>query len=133
MSIFSAIGSFFKKVFGSEQNWAKAATVTLDVAQPLLSTLLTLTVGAGVATEVTGIITTIQADLKTVTSIVTTAGTNPTVASTLSAVLSNLQSLGASLAIKDPTTQTAVTAIVSTLIGEVQAIIAEIPVVKSAA
>lgn len=130
MNIFKDIGGFFKKVFSSEQNWQKAASVTLTVAQPLVQTLLVLTAGPTVAEGEANIVKTIQADLNTVTSIVTTAGSNPSVGTILNAILANLKSVEAGVNIKDPTSQTAFTAITTTLVAEIEAVIEELPVIK---
>jgi hypothetical protein len=127
MNIFSKIGGFFKHLFGSEQNWEKAATITLSVAEPLVGTLLTLTAGPAASTAVTGTINQIQSDLKAVNDVVVTAGPAPTAATYLNSILANLKELEASADIKDATKQQAVTLIATTLIDEVQAIVNELP------
>lgn len=127
MNIFTAIGGFFKRVFGSEQNWEKAASITLTVAQPLVQTLLTLTTGPEVAAEESKVVQIIQADLKTVNDIVVSSGPTPDALTLLDAILANLRELTSSVAIKDPTSQAAFNAITVTLIGEMEAIIQLIP------
>lgn len=133
MNIFGSTWGFFKKIFGSEQNWEKAAIVTLTVAQPLVTTLLTLTAGPVVAASVGGVIAQVQADLKTVNDIVVKSGATPIVSITLVSILTNLNEIEASLDIKDPTHQQAATLITQTLIGEIEAVIAELPNAASAA
>jgi hypothetical protein len=127
MSIFSKIGGFFKNLFGKEQNWEKAATITLDVATPLVGTLLTLTAGPAASTAVVAIIGQIQADLKSVNDVIVSAGPAPTAESYLNSILANLKELEASADIKNSTNATAVTLITTTLTDEVEAILAELP------
>lgn len=127
MSIFSAIGGFFKNLFGKEQNWEKVASVTLAVISPLLNTVLTLTAGPAASTAVLGVITQIQNDLKAVNDVIVTAGPAPDAAGYLNSILANLKELEASADIKNSTNANAVTLITTTLISEVEAILAELP------
>ena len=127
MNIFSGIGGFFKRLFGSEQNWEKAATITLAVATPLVGTLLTLTAGPAASAAVLSIITQIQNDLKSVNDVIVTAGPAPTAETYLNSILVNLKELEASADVKDATHQQAVTLITTTLISEIEAVIAELP------
>lgn len=127
MSFFGKIGGFFKNLFGKEQNWEKVASVTLAVVSPLVGTILTITGGPAASAPVIAIINQIQADLKAVNDVVVTAGPAPTAASYLNSILANLQELEASADIKNSDNAHAVTLITTTLIAEVEAIIAALP------
>lgn len=127
MSIFSAIGGFFKNLFGKEQNWEKVASVTLAVASPLVGTILTLTAGPAASAGVLAIIGQIQNDMKAVNDVIVTAGPAPTAASYLNSILANLKELETSADIKNSTNANAVQLITTTLISEVEAILAELP------
>jgi hypothetical protein len=133
MSIFSKFGGFFKNLFGKEQNWEKAASITLAVASPLAETLATLIGGPTASAATTEIVTQIQQGLKSVNDVVVSAGPTPTAQTYLNAVLINLKELETSAAIKDPTKQQAVTLITTTLIEEVNAILGELPAAAAAA
>ena len=102
------------------------------MATPLVGTLLTLTAGPTASAAVLGIIAQIQKDLQSVNAVVVAAGPAPTATTLLNSILANLQQLEKSADIKDPTKQQAVTLITTTLIDEVQAILAEIPAITPA-
>src|SRR5579859_3921943 len=108
MNIFTSIGGFFKNLFTHEQSWEKAASLTLTVISPLLTTLLSLTAGPGVSSAVSGVISQIQNDLKTVNDVVVGAGDAPTAETALNSILTNLQEIENSAEIKNSANQKAV-------------------------
>jgi hypothetical protein len=133
MSFFGKIGGFFKHLIGNAHTWERAASLTLTIVMPLAQTLITLTAGPGVSAEVGGIIGKIQAGLKAVNDVVVSSGPVPTVKSTLDGVLINLKELEDSAEIKNSANATAVQLVVTTLIGEVEAIMAELPAATATA
>jgi hypothetical protein len=137
-TLFSHIKTFFTKLFGST-NWERVAVNTLAVVGPLLTTLVTLTAGAPAAALVGKIVSTAQADLQTVSSLVTTvqSGTSTGAAAQLQNLLAgvkaNLSSLLTAADIKDADTQAKVSAIVNTVIEEIDAILGEVPTTATGA
>ena len=131
-TLFAHIKSFFTKLFGST-NWERVAVNTLAVVGPLLTTLVTLTAGAPAAALVSKIVATAQSDLQTVSSLVTAvqSGTSTGAAAQLQNLLAgvkaNLSSLLTAADVKDPDTQAKVSAIVNTVIEEIDAILGELP------
>lgn len=137
-TLFSHIKHFFEKLFGST-NWERVAINTLAVVGPLLSTLVALTAGAPAAALVSKIVATAQADLQTVAGLVTSvqAGTATGAAAQLQNLLAgvkaNLSALLTAADIKDADTQAKVSAIVNTVIEEIDAILGELPGVSAPA
>ena len=131
-TLFSHIKHFFEKLFGST-NWERVAINTLAVVGPLLSTLVALTAGAPAAALVSKIVATAQADLQTVAGLVTSVqsgtatGTAAQLQNLLAGVKANLSSLLTAADIKDVDTQAKVSAIVNTVIEEIDAILGELP------
>jgi hypothetical protein len=136
-TLFSRIKEFLEKAFGST-TWERVASNTLTIVGPLLTTLITLTAGAPAAALVSGVISKVQADLQTVAGLVTAvqsgnaSGAAAQVQNLLSGIKTNLSSLLTAADIKDADTQAKVSAIVNTLIEEIDAILAEIPAQASA-
>ena len=134
MSFFSKIEAAFKKVFGSSK-WEQTAETTLTLVAPLLETLLALTAGAPAATAVGVVIAKIQMGLATAAKLssdikagtVSSANGAQQLSAMLAAVQADLGTLLTATQIKDQTTQAKVTAIVDSISGEVQAIIAALP------
>ncbi len=128
MSLFSKIGLWFKKVFGSEAAWERIASATITVIAPLVETIVSLTASEPASAEVTAVVNQIQGDLAAVNLVITSAGgSNVTISSLLSAIETNLQTLLTDGQIKDPATLAKVTSVVDLVIGEIQAILKVIP------
>ena len=131
-TLFSHIKTFLEKVFGST-NWERVAVNTLAVVGPLLTTLVTLTAGAPAGALVSKIISIVQADLQTAATLITSVqsgtatGAAAQLQNLLAGVKTNLTSLLTAADIKDADTQAKVSAIVNTVIEEIDAILAEMP------
>jgi hypothetical protein len=126
MSIFGKIESWFKKVF-STTTWEQKAKATLTVIAPLLETIVALSAGEPAAATVASIIAEVQSDLGAAAALIGQAGSTPTLRSVLESVKSNLQSLLTAGHIKNPETQTKVTAAVNTIVGELEAVLSIVP------
>ncbi len=134
MSFFSEIEKVFKELFGSAK-WENTASEVITVVTPLVSTILVFTAGEPAATTFNAVVLKVQNGLAAAAKVISdvSAGTKPSAsaASELSTILSSIQSdLGTLLAagqIKNPATQAKVTAIVNTIIGEVEAILQVLP------
>jgi hypothetical protein len=129
-SFFSKLESFFKKVFGSS-TWERTAETAITITAPLLETLVALTAGEPAAAALTGVIKQAENDLAGTAVLLQQAqlgdGTAKTQATNMiAAVDTNLQTLLTDAQIKDPATLEKVTAVVNTVSGELQAILAAV-------
>lgn len=131
-SFFHKVESAFKKLFGST-TWEKTVSSTLTYVGPLLELLVGLAAGGPAETLVTGIVNTTQTDLATVAAVVTGATATPpanemaAVTSALNSIKANLPQLLTAADVKNSTKSTEITATTNTIIGEVEAILANIP------
>jgi hypothetical protein len=134
MSFFKSIESEFKKIFGST-TWEKTAETTLTLISPLLETAVALTTGEPAAAALTAVIAKVQAALAAAVKVLsdvqagkaTSTSAVQTISTTLTAVQSDLQTLLTAGQIKNPATQAKITAIMNTVVGEVQAVLQEVP------
>ena len=139
MSFFASVKSFFHKLFGSLPSWEKSASSTLAFAAPLVEEIVALSAGEPAAAEVQSIVNEVQKDMATVATVVSGAAGAPaatsyqTATTALTSIKSNLGTLLSAGHIKNPETLTKVTGIANTLIGEVEAILSEIPAPAAAA
>ncbi len=133
MTFFHIAMAWLKKVFGNT-NWTHVALIAVTIAAPLVETIATLIGGTAVSNAVTQVIDTIKVDLGVVATTLTQIGTKPADAGTLSlltntlnSIKSNLQGLLTMADIKNADTKQKVTVAVTTIVGEVDAIIAAMP------
>ena len=125
-TLYEDIKAFFLKEDTEEPQIEKAAATTLAVASPLVGTIVALTAGEAAAAEVETVITAVQTEMANVQTTIASAGSAPTVTTALNAIVSNLKSLLTGAFIKSPTTLTKVTTVVTTVVGEVEAIISDL-------
>jgi hypothetical protein len=138
MSLFASIENEFKKIFGSTK-WEMTAETALTLISPLLTTVIALTAGEPAAAAVGAILAKIQSSLAAAIKVLgdvkagnaTSTSAVATLSATLSSVQADLKTLLTAGQIKDPTTQAKVTAVVNTVVGEVQAVLAVIPATGS--
>lgn len=126
MTFFAKVEAKLKEFFTKAPTWESVAAETLKFAAPLTETIVGLVDPAAVP-AVTALVTKIQTGLAAAAVTLEDAGASPTLASGLSAVTSNLSALEAAAQIKDPATAAKLTATVTTLTGEVGAILSAIP------
>jgi hypothetical protein len=126
----------FKKLFGST-TWEKTASSVLTYVGPLLETLVALTDPA-IAPLVTSIVNTVRSDLATVYAVVSGATATPptnelqAVTNALGSIQTNLAALLSAAGVKNSANAAKITAVVDTIIGEVQAIAENIPKASAA-
>ena len=126
------VESAFKKLFGSTK-WEQTTSSVITYVAPLLETLVALTAGGPAAALVTGIVNTVQADLTTVAAVVNGATATPpanelaAVNQALTSIKNNLPTLLTAAEVKNSTNASKITAVVNTVIGEVEAIAENIP------
>lgn len=139
MSFFKSALAFFKKVFTST-DWTHGAQVAITVAAPLVETVATLAGGPAAGAEVTNIVNVVKTDFGVVSTTLgqiqagsSNVNTITLLKNTLSSIETNLQNLLTVADIKDAGTKQTVTLTVSTIIGEIDAILASVPTVTPAA
>ena len=125
-TIYNALKNFFLKLDKDEPQIEKAAALTLQVAAPLVETIVGLTAGEAAAAEIAVIVTDVQTEMANVQTTLAAAGPAPTVTSALTAIVSNLKALLTGAQIKNPATLSKVSTVVETVVGEVEAIISDL-------
>lgn len=122
---FSKVKTWFAKVFKALPAWNVIAATALNVAAPLVETIVDLANPAAGAI-LTPILTKIQADFGTVASLLA-SGNTTNLATFLNAIKTNLPQLLVAAQITDPDSVAKSTAAVTTIASEIDAILAAIP------
>lgn len=131
ISFFDKVGSELKKLFGST-TWEKQAQGVITYVAPLLETVLALA-DPPLAPLFQKVINTIQADLATVSAVVSGAQvpagstTAATVKAALGSIQTNLSSLLADADVKNSTKATEITAAVTGITSEIDALASSMP------
>lgn len=128
---FEKIGSWFKRVFKKLPAWNVIAMSALNVAAPLVETIVDLADPAAGAV-LTPILTSIQSKFGTVASLLGSADTT-NLSSTLTSIVDDLPTLLEVANVKDATSVAKATAAITTIASELQAILAAIPSTSTAA
>jgi hypothetical protein len=126
-SIFEKVISVFEKLFKETPKFEQAASAALTVIAPLVETILIVAGEEPLAAVIENVVSQIKTDLAAAAALVETSGATPTLSSVLQATLVNLKSLLTAGDIKDPATLQKVTAVVETIVAELQAIISAFP------
>lgn len=130
-TFFSSVEAELKKLFISD-SWEMKVQSTILYVAPILETIVSL-VDPVAAPAVASVVRTIQSDLATVSTVVQNAQVQPgttamaTVSSALSSISTNLQSLLTAAEVKNSAKAAQITAVVTLLSGEVQAMISNLP------
>lgn len=122
-TIFDKIKKLFEDIDAAEPEIEKAISITLNVLTPILGTVISLTAGSVVGSEVENIIIAVNTELTNVQNILNQAGPTPTITTLLSAIVANLTSLLQGAFIKDPVVLAKVEMVINVVVGELQAII----------
>jgi hypothetical protein len=131
------IEAAFKKLFGSS-NWEKTASAVITYAAPIIETIVSLAAGGPAEVLVARVVSTIQGDLATMSAVVDGAtGTPPAnelqvFVNAANSIKSNLTSILASAEVKNSAKQAAITAAVDTIVGELDACVANMPAIAAA-
>jgi hypothetical protein len=134
----SRVEAAFKKLFGST-TWEKTASATISFVAPLLETIVGLAAGGPAATIVANIVATVQSDLATVSAVVTGATQTPPAneiqacLNALGSIKANFAALLAAAEVKNSAEATKITAVANTIIGEIDAILENLPASWSSA
>lgn len=132
-TFFEKFGSELKKLFGSTATWEQTARSVITYVAPILETIIGLAAGGPAEAAVSGVVNSIQADLATISAVVQGAAVTPrsptavTVKTALESIKANLGSLLADADIKNSTKVTEITAAVNGISGEVEALLANLP------
>ena len=122
----------FKKLFGST-TWEKTASAVLSYVAPLLETLVGLTAGGPAETLVAGVVSTVQKDLATIEAVVGDATATPpanelaAATEALTSIKTNLGSILTAAEVTNSAEASKITAVVNTIIGEIEAMLANVP------
>jgi hypothetical protein len=131
MSFFSKLKAFFHNLFGHLPKWEQAAASSIKFAAPLTEEIVLLAAGEPAEKEVQSIIGEVQSDMAVASGILTAGAPSTsgiqTVTNALNSVKSNLSGLLTAGHIKNPANVEKVTGIANTIIGEVEAILSEVP------
>lgn len=133
-SEWSKIGGFFKHMFSWFENDAAkfetTAATAISVATPLLHELIVLTAGEPAAAKVSAIVAKVTTDLNNTAAMLkgAEAGTaDHTVSGILTGVLADLPTLLEDADVKNSKHLAEIEGTVTTVVGEVQAILAAVP------
>lgn len=131
LSFFKKAASIFTKMFGQAPTLLQKMATAISYVAPLTNEIVALSAGEANAQIVTNIVHEVQSDLTTAATVISAAhgGTlTPTAATTiqgsLAAVNDNLKGLLVAGHIKNPDTQSKVSATVETITGELSAVLA---------
>jgi hypothetical protein len=131
-SFFEAVGKELEKLFGGGSFAQKVQAVITYVA-PVVETIVQLAGGTAAATLVTNIINMIKSDLATVSTVVqgaTVAAGTPAasaISTALASIETNLSSLLTAAEVKNSTNFKNIETAVNLVLGEVQALLANLP------
>jgi hypothetical protein len=124
LSFFARVKAELKRLFVHAPSWEASAAATLTYLAPMVETVVTLTDPA-VAPMVSAIIQRVQSAMAAAAVVMKDAGPTPTLVTYLNAVNSDLAQVMSAAQVKDSATRAKITALVSTVTGEVNAILQE--------
>ena len=128
LSFFAKVKAELKRLFTHVPGWEASAAATLTYVAPLVETVVAL-VDPEIAPVVTALIAKVQSAMAAAAVVVIKdAGPTPTLITYLNAVKGDLAQVEGVAGVKDPVTAAKLTALVGTITGEVEAILAELGV-----
>lgn len=128
---FTDIENIFKKFFKNEPTWAQVALVDISYAAPILNTVITVIGGAQLAAEVSTIISVIQNDIVLATKFIKAEDSSKNLTDVLNNIVANLGNLLSLGSIKNHAEIATITAYVNGIVGEIEAILGNLPKVVS--
>lgn len=138
MSFFSNLATDFEKIenifvsfFKKEPSWALVAETDLAFIAPVINTIVTLNAGAAVDAQVQEVIADIQKDLVLATKFVQAEDSSSNLTDVLNTLKSNLNGLLTLAGIKSNPEFNKISAYVSGIIAELEAIINVIPKIQT--
>jgi hypothetical protein len=131
-SFFDAIGHELERLFGSKTLEQQILGV-VSYAAPIVETIVGLTAGGPAEALVAGVVNTVQADFATVSAVVQ-QGTVAAGSSTVTVIQTALNSIGTNLSgllqaaeVKNSTKAAQITTEVNGVLGEIKALLANLP------
>ena len=125
MSFFAKVKAELKKLFTHAPGWEASAAATLTYVAPMVETVVAL-VDPAVAPVVDALIAKVQSAMAAAAVVIKDAGPVPTLITYLNAIQGDLAQVESAAGIKDAATAARLTALVGTITGEVEAILAEL-------
>lgn len=123
----------FKKLFGEAPTWLTIASNFVGYAAPIITTIATLAGGPLVGTETGNILAAIKVDLATALATVNAVDAATSVPTLLKGVQSQLPALLAAVKIENPAIVSKVETYTTLISGEIDALLASLPVPVAAA
>ena len=125
LSFFAKVKAELKKLFAHAPGWEASAAATLTYVAPMVETVVAL-VDPAVAPVVNGLIAKAQSAMAAAAVVIKDAGPTPTLITYLNAVKSDLALVESAAGVKDVVAAAKLAALVGTITGEIQAILAEV-------
>ena len=125
LSFFARVKAELRKLFVHVPGWEASAAATLTYLAPVVETVVTLADPAA-APLVNGIIEKVKSAMAAAAVVIKSAGPTPTLVTYLNAINDDIAQVVSAAQVKDPETAQKLNAIVGTITGEINAIVAEI-------
>ena len=128
-SFFGRVKAELKKLFAHAPGWEASAAATLTYVAPMIEVMVTLADPAA-APAVNAVIAKVQSAMAAAAVVIKAAGPTPTLVTYLNAINNDLTQVEGVAGIKDAATAARLTALVTTVTEEVNAILAEVAQAK---
>lgn len=125
LSFFAKVAAELKKLFTHAPGWEASAAATLTYVAPMVEMVVAL-VDPAVAPAVNGLIGKVQSAMAAAAVVIKDAGPAPTLITYLHAVKRDMAQVESLAQVTDPSTVAKLTALVATITGEIEAILAEV-------
>ena len=125
LSFFSKVKAELKKLFTHVPGWEASAAATLTYVAPMVEAMVAL-VDPAVAPVVGALIAKVQSAMAAAAVVIKDAGPKPTLVTYLNAVKSDVSLVESAAGVKDPAATAKLTALIGTITGEIEAILAEV-------
>ena len=125
LSFFARVAAELKKLFTHAPGWEASAAATLTYVAPMVEMVVTL-VDPAVAPAVNALIGKVQSAMAAAAVVIKDAGPAPTLLTYLNAVKRDMAQVECLAQVTDPSTAAKLTALVATIMGEIEATLAEV-------
>lgn len=125
LSFFARVKAELKKLFTHAPGWEASAAATLTYVAPMVEAVVTL-VDPAFAPAVDALIAKVQSAMAAAAVVIKDAGPTPTLITYLNAVKGDIALVESAAGIKDAAVAAKLTALLGTITGELEAILAEV-------
>ena len=125
LSFFAKVKAELKKLFTHAPGWEASAAATLTYVAPMVETMVAL-VDPAVVPLVNTLIAKVQSAMAAAAVVIKDAGPKSTLITYLNAVKSDVALVESAAGVKDPAAAAKLTALIGTITGEIEAILAEV-------